>query len=175
MNVSSKLVTTDTKAASADRRNTTADEEEILPLANVLIVDDLESDIELTRILLVERSKLKCNLIVAHDAEEALRILQMAEESGDGIDLMLLDINMPGMDGFELIETLRRQRSLRHVAVIMCTGSAYAKDEQRAALLGAMGYLVKPPSLDKLKPMLNHIVTLRLDQRPQSNRLLRVS
>jgi len=170
-----KATATMNETISSDTKNGAQDVPENLPLANILIVDDLESDIELTRVLLIQRAKLQCNLMVAHDADEALRILHAAEEAGEGIDLMLLDINMPGMDGFELIETLRKYRALRHVAVVMCTGSAYKKDERRAELLGAMGYMVKPPSLDKLKPMLNHIVTLRLDQQANVNRLLRVS
>jgi CheY-like chemotaxis protein len=146
-----------------------------LPLANVLVVDDLESDIELTRILLTQHDKLQCNLLVAYNADQAMRILQTSAENGNGIDLMLLDINMPGMDGFELMEALRKYRALRQTAVVFCTGSPYQKDERRAELLCSAGYLVKPPSFDKLKPMLGYIDTLRVEPCQEGNRLLRVN
>jgi len=133
-------------------------------LATVLLVDDREDDIDLTRYFLFDQANVSCNVRVALDGEQALTILREPKEQGSSADLMLLDINMPGMNGFELLERIRQDRDLQRLPVVMCTGSTYDKDQQRAEALGAVGYLVKPPSFDALKGILAGIATLRLDQ-----------
>lgn len=142
-------------------------------LANVLLVDDRESDIDLTRLMLAGEGGLQCNLLVASSGREALDILQSGVTGGNIVDLMLIDINMPEMDGFELLERMRKDASLQQTAVVMCTGSTYDKDRQRAESLGAVGYLVKPPWFDKLKPILERTQGLRLQQEGQGYMLLR--
>ncbi len=73
-------------------------------------------------------------------------------------------INMPGMDGFELLERMRGDEPLSRVAVVMCTGSEYEKDRERARALGTVGYLVKPPQFDELRPLLEHVPALHLSR-----------
>ena len=68
---------------------------------------------------------------------------------------------MPGMDGFELLEEIRKDGALKDTVVIMCSGSEYEDDKRRAKALGAIGYLVKPPSKDKLKTLLNLVPALQ--------------
>ncbi len=128
--------------------------------ANILLVDDREADLELTRMALLDRAELECNVLVARDGEEAHGLLIENNRNGDKIDLVLLDINMPGMDGFELLERMRKDAALKDIAVVMCTGSTYEQDKRRAESLGAIGYLVKPPSFEKLKPMLAQVPAL---------------
>jgi signal transduction histidine kinase len=77
------------------------------PLANLLLVEDNKADLELARIMLMEDAKLQCNLLVATDGYEALDILHGKKHQTEPIDLILLDINMPKMDGFELLEKMR--------------------------------------------------------------------
>jgi two-component system CheB/CheR fusion protein len=144
-------------------------------LANVLLVDDLDDDLELTRLMLFERAGLKCNLHAARGGDEALEVLQRTARDGDPIDLMLLDINMPAMDGFELLTRLRTHEAFKRVPVVMCTGSTYEKDQQRAEALGAAGYVVKPPSWRSLKPILEQIETLRIQQKEEGVRLMRAA
>ncbi|ESQ83715.1 hypothetical protein AEAC466_11960 [Asticcacaulis sp. AC466] len=144
-------------------------------LANVLLVDDRKSDVELTRVFLQVRDKMKFNLSVANGAREALEALKQARSRDEKIDLLLLDINMPGMDGFEMLEKLQADDSLKHVAVIMCTGSTYDQDQMRARELGASGYMVKPASLAQLKPMLDAIPALRLKGDGESVHLTRAA
>jgi len=88
---------------------------------------------------------------------------------------LLLDINMPGMDGFELLEQIRQDKTLRDMAVVMCTGSTYDQDQARAQALGAAGYMVKPASLAQLKPMLMDIPTLKLACEGEDIRLMRAA
>lgn len=128
-----------------------------LPIYTILLVDDRPSDVELTRIMLMENPEFQFHLLVADNGEEALSILQTEFAKGNSIDLMLIDINMSGMDGFELLEHIQRDKTLKHIALVMCTGSTYDKDKERAEALGAKGYLIKPPRFEKLKPILEQI------------------
>ena len=144
-------------------------------LANVLLVDDRESDIELTRVLLRDRDKIDFNLSVARGGAEALKRLAEAHASDEAIDLILLDINMPGMDGFETLSRLRADEVLKGTAVVMCTGSTYDRDMERAETLGAAGYMVKPPSLEQLKPMMPNLSGLQLSPEGPRQQLLRTA
>jgi len=142
-------------------------------LANILLVEDEESDIELAQVLLLNRDILQTNLLVARNGREALEVLKNSTMAGTPIDLILLDINMPGMDGFEFLEYIRGDELLKRLQVVMFTGSTYDKDIQRAESLKVAGYLVKPPSFDQLKPIIEGIPTLALDQEGQGCRLMR--
>ena len=144
-------------------------------LANVLLVDDRESDIELTRVLLRDRDKIDFNLSVARGGAEALKRLAEAHASDEAIDLILLDINMPGMDGFETLSRLRADEVLKGTAVVMCTGSTYDRDMERAERLGAAGYMLKPPSLEQLKPMMSNLSGLHLCPEGQRQQLIRTA
>jgi two-component system CheB/CheR fusion protein len=149
---------------SGKSRRTAAASIEGNPLANVLLVDDSEADVELTRIMLLKEACLKCNLLVARDAEQALTIVNRpTRRSTRGVvDLMLLDINMPGMDGLELLRQLRADEANADLPIIMCTTSSYDQDMERAKKLGATGYVTKPTDLAKIKPTLANIAHLQL-------------
>jgi CheY-like chemotaxis protein len=67
---------------------------------------------------------------------------------------VLLDINMPRMDGFELLERMRAEKLLDSVSVVMCSTSTYQEDISRAKDLGAHGYLTKPPNFERLRAIL---------------------
>jgi CheY-like chemotaxis protein len=144
-------------------------------LARVLLVDDREADIELTRILLRDRDKAEFDLTVARSGREALDTLRKARIGGERYDLILLDINMPGMDGFETLEALRREGDFADMAVVMCTGSTQDSDLEQARKLGAAGYMVKPASLAQLRPMLDSVPALRWHDNGLAARLLRVA
>lgn len=144
-------------------------------LAHVLLVDDREADIELTRVLLRDRDKAEFDLTVARSGREALDVLRKARVSGERFDLILLDINMPGMDGFETLEALRREGDFADMTVVMCTGSTQDSDQEQARRLGAAGYMVKPASLAQLRPMLDAVPALRWQDNGPAARLLRVA
>lgn len=144
-------------------------------LANLLLVDDNEADIELARIMLLEEAKLRLNLLTARDAYVAMEILRNNAGEASMVDMLLLDINMPGMDGFELLETMRENESLRDVPVLICSTSGYDKDMERAKSLGAIGYLAKPAELDKLKPFLQRTKRVRLVEDGQGYMLQRIA
>ncbi|HEU5048041.1 MAG TPA: hybrid sensor histidine kinase/response regulator [Rickettsiales bacterium] len=141
-------------------------------LATVLLVDDRESDRELTRILM-EDAGMECNLIAASNASEALTVIRQRFKDGLAVDLMLLDINIPGMDGFELLEYMHKDAALKNIPVVMCTVSIYDKDEARAKGLGAVGYVMKPASIQKLKPILENLPSIRYMKDGEHSYLLR--
>jgi len=144
-------------------------------LANVLLVDDSRADVDMTKFRLLERSRLQCNLIVARNGEEALDRLHDKSQESKTIDLVLLDINMPEMDGFEVLEKMRADKALEQVAVVMCTGSIYDKDMERAKRLGAAGYLTKPIEFAKLKSAIEQTAAVKLCQEGNGYTLLRAA
>jgi CheY-like chemotaxis protein len=143
------------------------------PLANVLLVDDSEDYLELAKAILFEGAGLQCNLTTARDGKEALDAIRRAADTPDAIDFVLLDLNMPEMDGFEFMRRLHEHETLKDIAVVMCTGSADDNDRRRADALGAAGYLVKPASWERLKPIVDKIEGVRFKQNSEGGRLLR--
>jgi signal transduction histidine kinase len=140
------------------------------PLATVLLVDDNDIDIELAQLLLIERNRLQCKVMVARDGHEALaRLREM------NVDLMLLDINMPRMDGFELLEQMRAEKMLDRVTVVMCSTSTYDEDISRSLELGACGYLTKPPEFARLKAIVEKSAKLKLCEERDAVHLLRAA
>lgn len=78
-------------------------------------------------------------LLLAVDGEEALRIA--TEEHPD---LVLLDVQMPQLDGFEVLSFLRKRPETADIKVVMLTTAAQTADKKRGAELGAIDYVVKP-------------------------------
>lgn len=128
-------------------------------IATVLIVDDREADLELTEMALFRRPRLRCKLRAVRDGREAQRILS---EPGNDIDLILLDINMPDVDGFSLLDQIRHDQTLEELTVIMCSGSDHEPDQRRSAELGAAGYLLKPPRFASFRDIVAGQPGLRL-------------
>lgn len=166
--------TAETKAVETQSAAPVSSEQPQGALANVLLVDDSEADLELTRIMLVEEGHMRCNLHVARGAQEALSLIGDKLRAA-GLDLVLLDINMPGIDGFELLKKLREQEGLRDLPVVMCTTSGYDKDMDQAKALGATGYVTKPADLTKLQPTLARLANLRLAQENAGYALMRAA
>jgi len=101
----------------------------------VLIIDDTPMQlVELGRIL-----SSQYEVKVAKSGEEGLKVLK--EHS---VDLILLDLVMPGMSGFEVLARLKESEEMAHIPVIFITGSALAEDEAKALSLGAVDYIHKP-------------------------------
>jgi CheY-like chemotaxis protein len=89
----------------------------------------------------------------ASDGDEALAWLRSAETLPD---LVLLDINMPGLSGFDVLEALKADERLKTVPVVMLTSSDASADVARAYELGASGYISKPSYLHDLRAVLGN-------------------
>lgn len=105
-------------------------------MLRVLIVDDNEINIELARFVLETGG---FEVAAATDALAALRHLQ-----GPLPDLVLMDIQLPGMDGLELTRRLKADARLREVVVVAFTAFAMKGDELRVRAAGCDAYLTKP-------------------------------
>jgi putative two-component system response regulator len=106
--------------------------------ATVLVVDDTPDNLSLMSGLLKDDYKVK----VANNGEKALKIAQ----SDSPPDLILLDIMMPGMDGYEVCQHLKSDPATRDIPVIFLTAKAEVEDEKKGLELGAVDYITKPIS-----------------------------
>jgi two-component system chemotaxis response regulator CheY len=102
-----------------------------------LIVDDFSTMRRIVRGLLREMGCL--NADEAEDGAAALAMLKAAK-----FDFVVSDINMPNMNGFELLKAVKADPELRHIPVLMVTAEARKEDIVLAAQSGAAGYIVKP-------------------------------
>jgi CheY-like chemotaxis protein len=121
----------------------------------ILLIED-----DAIEILKFNRSLIKLRevheLIEAHNGENALDIL--AENSQ--IDLILLDLNMPKMNGFEFLKQLRTDPNLKYISTVVLTTSINRSDLKQAYSIGIAGYLVKPLKYEdyvlKIASLLNY-------------------
>ena len=104
----------------------------------VLVVDDTPDNLTLISDLLMDRYRVR----VANSGERALKIAA----SDDAPDLILLDIMMPGMDGYEVCTRLKNGAATRDIPVIFLTAKVTVEDEERGLALGAVDYITKPIS-----------------------------
>jgi chemosensory pili system protein ChpA (sensor histidine kinase/response regulator) len=111
---------------------------------NVLIVDD---SVSVRRVVSSLIRSTGWQALTAKDGIEALETIQSLAQLPDAI---LLDIEMPRMDGYELTATLRANPNYRNIPIIMLTSRAGDKHRQKALDLGVTGYLVKPYTDDVL-------------------------
>jgi len=107
------------------------------PEMRFLIVDDFSTMRRIIRGLLKEIGY--TNVEEAEDGAAALQLLKKVP-----IDFVISDINMPNVNGFELLSSIKKNDSLKHLPVLMVTAEARKEDIVRAAQEGAAGYIVKP-------------------------------
>lgn len=123
------------------------DQEDVLSGKTVLIVDDDVSNLyALVRQL--ERKEMKT--VMATDGSKALATL----EKNQAIDLVLMDIMMPVMDGYETMKQIRQQHKLKELPIIALTAKAMSDDKRKCLDAGASDYLTKPVDMQKLFSMM---------------------
>lgn len=103
---------------------------------NILVVDDDHMSLKMTELILKENGH---NPIVASTGEKCLEILRKG-----GIDLVLLDIEMPGMSGIDTLEVIRADQALKKTKVIFLTVMMVDRYKQEAVRLGAVDFIQKP-------------------------------
>lgn len=113
----------------------------------ILLVDDNPDDVDLT-ILALKRSDLHCEIKVAYDGIEALRMLLGDADSAPTLDslprVILLDINMPKLNGFDVLRTLRQHPRTKSQPVVILTSSREEHDIAEGYANGANSYIRKP-------------------------------
>jgi len=126
--------------------------------AEVLLVEDNPADVDLTRESLDE-ARVLCNLHVTTNGVEAMRFLRKEEEYtvAPTPDLVLLDLNLPKMDGREVLEKCKNDEQLRRIPIVVLTSSQAEIDIQKAYDLHANSYVVKPVDLDQFVDIMGSI------------------
>lgn len=117
---------------------------------DILLVEDNPADVRLT-IEALKEGKIKNRLTVAKDGIEALEALRKTGKFADtpDIDLILLDLNMPRMDGRAVLAEIKSDPALMHIPVVIMTTSKAEEDIVKSYNLHANCYVVKPIDLDK--------------------------
>jgi two-component system chemotaxis response regulator CheY len=121
------------------------------PNLRFLIVDDFSTMRRIVRNLLKEVGY--ANADEAEDGSVALTKLKAG-----GFDFVVTDINMPNMNGFELLQAIRADGDLKKLPVLLVTAEAKREDIVTAAQAGASGYIVKPFTKAILEDKLNKII-----------------
>ena len=116
----------------------------------ILVVDDTPANIDMVKGILGKRYKLK----VATSGEKALKIA--LKEPGP--DLILLDVMMPEMDGYETCEQLKANPQTAEIPVIFVTANVDSKVREKGVSLGAIDFISKPIDPEKLIESVNLVI-----------------
>ncbi len=127
-------------------------------VANLLLVEDNPGDVLLLKEFL-KGAKGPFNLHVAEDGEEALSFLNQRDKFRDSPrpDMIILDLNLPKVDGFEVLQHVKQHPVLKRIPVIILTSSHAETDIARAYELHANCYLTKPSELSEFSEMVKAI------------------
>lgn len=119
------------------------------PLPTILLVDDDAADAKLTRLALGQDGA-PCCVHHVFDGVEALAFLrrQPPFQDAERPDLVLLDLNMPRMDGRQVLAAIRGDERLKTIPVVVLTSSAMDRDVNDSYLLGANSVITKPMDID---------------------------
>jgi CheY-like chemotaxis protein len=124
---------------------------------SILLAEDEESDVEIFRLAL-KRAGLSSALIVVRDGQEAVDYLKNDKDgSRMSPSLVLLDLKMPRMNGFEVLAWLKTQPQFNAVPVLVLSSSSHESDIQKAREMGAHDFFVKPRDLYDLVKILQNI------------------
>jgi CheY-like chemotaxis protein len=127
----------------------------------ILLVEDCSDDVFLMERAL-QKTQLKHPLRVVTDGEKAIEYLSGIEDYGDRTAfpfpaLVILDLKMPRVTGFQVIEWMRQHADTRLIPIIILSSSALPADINRAYELGANAYMVKPANHQSLERLLQTI------------------
>ena len=113
----------------------------------ILLVEDNPMDVDLT-LRAFARRKLTNPIDVARDGQEALDFIGRWEAGAPLPAVILLDVNLPKVNGLEVLRQIRAHASCKHIPVVMLTTSTEDGDIAKAYELGANSYIVKPVSFE---------------------------
>ena len=126
--------------------------------ARVLVVDDQEDIREMARLVLADAG---FEVVTASSGEDALRLAR-----GTAFDLVLLDINMPGLDGWSTLKLLRADDATEDLPVAMFSVKSEVRDKMTSLQDGAVDFIAKPFPVDELVRRVSRIV----ETHPRGNR-----
>jgi CheY-like chemotaxis protein len=128
----------------------------------ILLVEDNPADVRLVREALNQGAGI-CSVTAVSDGEAALEHLSGSRGPGEGLpDLVLLDLNLPGTSGREVLSEIKGDADLRHIPVIVPSSSGAAEDISTAYGLHANAYVSKPLGFDELVAALRSLASFWL-------------
>ncbi len=113
-----------------------------MPVKKILVVDDSPTD---RQFLLETLTKLGYQVVLAESGEDAV-----GKVKAEMPDLVLMDIVMPGMNGFQATRTIAKDEATKNIPIIVCTTKSLETDRIWGMRQGARDYLVKPITVDEL-------------------------
>ena len=131
-----------------------------MAVANVLLVDD---EVPFVETMIKRLTKRDLNIVSAFEGQEAIETL----EKGRDIEVVILDVKMPGMDGIEVLREIKKRHPL--VEVIMLTGYATVESAIEGMKLGAFDYLMKPCDMEQL---ISKVREAAARKRQQENKII---
>lgn len=124
--------------------------------AVVLIVDDVSSNVQTLAVMLKDFYQIKV-------ATSGARALELATQEPIP-DLVLLDVEMPEMDGYEVLKKLKATHETKNIPIIFVTGNDTAEEEEKGLLLGAADYITKPVRPGIVKARVRTQITLKIQR-----------
>lgn len=118
----------------------------------ILIVDDSKTDMLLIKTMLLDYA-----LLFAYDGMEAMEIVK----NNPNIDIIILDLNMPKMNGFEVLQALKINEAYKDITTLILTNYDECENEIRGLDLGAVDYIRKPLNLESLRKRIEVHISLR--------------
>lgn len=129
----------------------------ITQIRNIVLADDDEDDCLLFQDVILDLNII-ANVTIARHGEELLQLLQ---NYGNGVpDVIFLDMNMPLRDGLECLKEIRKSPNLKNVPVVILSTSSHSQTVEEVFNQGANLYIRKPDSFDKLRSILENILTM---------------
>lgn len=119
-------------------------------MVKILLVEDNE----LNRDMLSRRlTKRGFEIVMAFDGQQGIEMVKSEKP-----DIILMDLNMPVLNGWEAIKILKGDEALKHIPIIAITAHAMSEDREKTLALGCNGYETKPIDIDKLVGLINNLV-----------------
>lgn len=119
---------------------------------NILLVEDNDADVKITK-RAFKQARIQNNVYIVGNGQDCLDFLQhkgayQDQDMAPRPDLILLDISMPKVDGFEVLQNLKNAEAYKSIPVIILSGSKNSEDINRAFLNGANSFIQKPVSYE---------------------------
>jgi DNA-binding response OmpR family regulator len=128
-------------------------------MARILVVDDNADLLQMIRMLLEERGGHE--VMLSAEGEDGL-----AKARANPPDLAIIDVMMPGMNGYEVCRQLRRNPATAQIPIIVLTARGQPVDREAALAAGADDYIAKPVTMAELLERVNRLLTSRIARRP---------
>lgn len=119
----------------------------------ILVVDDSETSLYLVRAIFKDNPFIE--LFLERDSLQAIKVIKKVSP-----DLIILDIMMPGIDGFELLDKIKKDKTISHIPILMLSAKQDGESQHKAMKMEAVGYLKKPIIVGEIQSKVNSILKL---------------